>query len=70
MNTIMMLKICKELPDMYIIIAFMGNAFAGPSAISHAFLSFKVSISEGEGGFRRGWDWVLEVEVEVEGEMR
>ncbi len=66
-----MLKICNELPDMYIIIAFMGNAFAGPRAISHAFLSFKVSISEGEGGLRRGrdwdWDWVLEVD---EGEMR
>lgn len=32
---------------MYIIIAFMGICFDGASAISHAFLSFKVSVSTG-----------------------
>lgn len=52
MNTIMMLKICSELPDMYIPIAFMGSCLAGARAISHAFLSFSVSICAGVGGLR------------------
>lgn len=45
MNTIIMLKICRLLPDMYIITAFMGSALAGAMAISHAFLTFSVSVS-------------------------
>ncbi len=45
MKTIMMLKICRLLPDMYIITAFMGSALAGAMAISHAFFTFKVSVS-------------------------
>lgn len=60
MNTIMMLKICSELPDMYIMMAFMGSAFAGASATSQAFFIFSVSISSGEEGFRV---WDLEVMV-------
>lgn len=60
MNTIMMLNICSELPDMYIIIAFMGSAFAGASASSHAFFIFRLSISSGEDGFRF---WDLDVVV-------
>jgi len=52
MNTIMMLKICRLLPDMYIMIAFIGRAFAGASASSHAFLSLSVSVAvdTGEAG--------------------
>ena len=53
-----MLKICSELPDMYIIIAFMGRALAGARASSHDFLSLRVSVSAVVGGFRAG---VLEV---------
>jgi len=49
MNTIMMLKICNELPVMYIPIAFIGSCLAGPMAISHAFFIFSVSISSVEG---------------------
>lgn len=52
MKTIMMLKICSELPDMYIMMAFIGSALAGASASSHAFLIFSVSVSSGVGGFR------------------
>lgn len=44
-TVIIMLKICKLFPDMYIIIAFMGMAFAGAKAISHAFLRNKSSVS-------------------------
>lgn len=60
MNTIMMLKICSELPDIYIMMAFMGSDFAGARATSHAFFIFRVSISSGEEGFRV---WDLEVAV-------
>ena len=56
MNTIMILKIWRLLPDMYIMMAFMGSDFTGARAISHDFLSFRVSVSSGVGGFR-GWDW-------------
>ena len=42
-----MLKICRLFPDMYIITAFMGSAFAGAMAISHAFFIFRVSVSCG-----------------------
>ena len=56
-----MLKICSELPDMYIIIAFMGRALAGARANSHDFLSLSVSVSAVVGGFRAG---VLEEVVE------
>jgi hypothetical protein len=45
MKTIMMLKICKLLPDMYIMIAFMGSCFEGASAISQAFFSLSASVS-------------------------
>lgn len=48
----MILKICSELPDMYIMIAFIGSAFAGARAISHDFLIFKVSVSSVVGAFR------------------
>lgn len=34
--TAIMLKICTPDPDMYSMIAFMGNAFAGEYANSHA----------------------------------
>ena len=61
MKTIIMLKICNELPDMYIIIAFMGRALAGARASSHDFLSLRVSVSAVVGGFRAG---VLEEDVE------
>lgn len=48
----MMLKIWRELPDMYIIIAFMGSAFAGARASSQDFFIFSVSVSSGVGAFR------------------
>ncbi|KAK1827653.1 glycosyltransferase family 2 protein [Podospora conica] len=50
MNTIMMLKICSELPDMYIMMPVIGRPLIGPRATSHAFLSLSVSISSGPGG--------------------
>ena len=64
-----MLKICKELPDMYIIIAFIGRALAGARASSHDFLSLRVSVSAVVGGFRAG---VLEEVVDRcrEGQQR
>lgn len=46
---IMILKICRELPDMYIMIAFMGMVFAGAMAISQAFLRKRSSVSTGVG---------------------
>lgn len=54
MNTIMMLKICSVLPDMYIMIAFMGNALAGARAISQDFFNLSVSVSAVVGGLRAG----------------
>lgn len=57
MNTIIMLNICKVLPDMYIMIAFIGNALAGARANSHDFLIFRVSVSSVVGAF---CDWVFE----------
>lgn len=59
-KTIIMLNICNELPDMYIMMAFIGSALAGASATSHAFFIFSVSISSGEEGFRV-WDLELAV---------
>ena len=50
----MMLNICRELPDMYIMIAFMGKALAGAKASSQAFLSLSVSVSAVVGGLRVG----------------
>lgn len=52
MAVIMIEKICKELPDMYIMNAFMGTDLAGARAISHAFFRKRSSVSEteGEGG--------------------
>lgn len=49
MNTIMMLNICRLLPDMYMPMAFMGSCLAGAIATSQAFFSLSVSISSGEG---------------------
>lgn len=54
MKTIMMLNICSEFPDMYIMIAFIGIDFAGAIANSHAFLSLSVSVSSVVGGLRMG----------------
>ena len=51
-KTIMMLKICSVLPDMYIMIAFMGICLAGARAISQDFLSFSTSVSSVVGGVR------------------
>lgn len=47
MNTIMMLNICSELPDMYIMIAVIGRFLMGPRATSHAFFTLSVSTSSG-----------------------
>lgn len=55
MKTIMMEKIWSELPDMYIMIAFMGSCFAGARATSQDFLTFRMSVSSGVGGLC-GWD--------------
>ena len=49
MKTIMIEKICSELPDMYIMMAFMGMAFAGARAMSHDFLSLSVSVASAVG---------------------
>ncbi len=54
-QTIMMLKIWSELPDMYIMMAFMGSCLAGAKATSHAFLSLRVSVSSAEGRVRAGF---------------
>ena len=54
MKTIIMLKICSEFPDMYIMIAFMGKALAGARASSQDFFNFSVSVSAALGGFRVG----------------
>ena len=51
-QTIMMENICSELPDMYAMIACIGSCLAGPSAISHDFFNFNVSVSSSVGGFR------------------
>lgn len=48
----MILNICSELPDMYIIMAFIGNCLAGAMAISHDFLILSVSVSAVVGGLR------------------
>lgn len=53
MTVIMMEKIWSVLPDMYIIIAFIGIDFAGARASSHAFLRNRSSVSVGVGV---GWD--------------
>lgn len=58
-----MLKIWRELPDMYIIIAFIGRDFAGAKAISQDFFSLRVLVSARVGGRRGG---VLVVVVVVE----
>ena len=54
MKTIIMLNICRELPDMYIMIAFMGKALAGARASSQDFFSLSVSVSAVVGGWRAG----------------
>jgi hypothetical protein len=46
---------------MYIIIAFIGKAFAGARASSHDFLTLRVSVSAVVGGLRvRVAGWFLE----------
>ena len=52
MKTIMMLKIWRELPDMYIMIAFIGSALAGARASSHDFFILSVSVSSEVGAFK------------------
>lgn len=47
MKTIMILKIWRLFPDIYIIIAFIGICLDGARAISHAFFTFSVSVSTG-----------------------
>lgn len=47
MNTIIMLKIWRLLPDMYIMIPFMGSCLEGAMAISQAFFIFRASVSSG-----------------------
>ena len=54
MKTIIMLNICSELPDMYIMIAFIGKALAGARASSQDFFSLSVSVSAVVGGRRAG----------------
>lgn len=54
MKTIMMEKICSELPDMYIMIAFMGRDLAGARATSQDFFIFRMSVSSAVGGLWRG----------------
>lgn len=54
MKTIMMEKICSELPVIYMPKAFIGSCLAGAMASSHAFLSLSLSISSGVGGLRAG----------------
>lgn len=65
-KTIMMLNICSVLPDMYIIIAFMGSALAGARASSHDFFSLSVSVSAVVGGFRVAFlDGVVVVRCDI-----
>lgn len=45
----MMLKICRLLPDIYIIITCIGSCFAGAREVSQAFLSLRVAVSEALG---------------------
>ena len=52
MKTIMILNIWSEFPDMYIITAFIGRAFAGARANSQDFLILRVSVSSVVGGLR------------------
>jgi hypothetical protein len=52
MKTIMMLKICNELPDMYIMMPVMGRLLTGARATSQAFFSFSLSVSSGVGACR------------------
>ena len=47
MTVIMMEKIWREFPDMYIMMAFMGIDLAGAKAISQAFLRNRSSVSLG-----------------------
>jgi hypothetical protein len=54
MKTIITLKICRELPDMYIMMAFTGSCLAGAIATSHAFFNLSVSVSSVVAGGREG----------------
>jgi len=48
----MILKIWRELPDIYIMIPVIGSCLTGASATSQAFLSLRVSVSSVVGGAR------------------
>ena len=54
MKTIIMLNICSVLPDMYIMIAFMGKALAGARASSQDFFSFSGGVAAVGGGWGVG----------------
>ena len=54
MNTIMMLKIWSVLPDMYIMIMFIGRALAGARASSQDFFRLRGAVSSVVGGLRGG----------------
>ena len=54
MKTIIMEKIWRLLPDMYIMIAFIGICFAGAKATSQDFLILRMSVSSGDGVLRAG----------------
>lgn len=45
-----MLNICRVLPDMYIMMKFMGKDFPGARASSQAFLRKRSSVSDCVGG--------------------
>ena len=52
----MILNICSEFPDMYIMKAVIGRALTGARATSQAFLILSVSVSEAVGSLRVGWN--------------
>ncbi len=54
MKTIMMLKICRELPVIYIPTAFIGRDLAGAIASSQAFFNFRVSVCSAVGALCAG----------------
>ena len=65
---IIMEKIWSVFPDMYIMIMFMGNDFAGARATSQAFLIFKSSVSAWVGGVICFCDFCNRSDVDVSDE--
>lgn len=53
MPTIMIENICRELPDMYIMMPVIGSCLRGAMATSHAFLTKSVFVSASDGGVRK-----------------